>query len=287
MEFNADFRGAIKATIEKRTANWELTREEMRLGKAFVRDELERLMLRLPEDELRRKVRQSRPDIGPELLERTIEHMKKQLANDPFALLQPVQADEDGEGLHVMRGMNLGLALFVAHLTGSAIYTDAPSDWRQLHEHTSASTDVGQRSQWAPLAEKLASLTFTIEANPLISLEKRKAGKLGRMRRVFRRIWNAMLTQGEDADVDEIAKQLATSLENASVKAGIEWNTCSTTTGPSARFRRRIELSAPGAGFNMNSVHRLLITFGRANYIESVPIAFFLTFENVQDEVVV
>ena len=287
MEFNADFRREIRATIEERTANWELTREEMRLGQALGRDDLERLTLRLPEDELRRKVRQSRPDIDPELLERTIEYMKEQLANDPFALLQPVKGDEDGEELHVMRGINLELALFVAHLTGSAIYTDEPAYWRQLHEHTSASTDAGQRSQLAPLAEKLASLTFTIEANPLISLETRKAGKLGRMRRVFRRIWNMTLTQGEDADVDEIAKQLAISLENASVKADIEWNTCSTTTGLSARFRRRIELSAPGAGFNMNSVHRLLITFGRANYIESMPIALFLTFDSVQDEVLV
>ena len=245
---------------------------------ALARDDFERRRLRLPEDELRREVRKSQPDIGPEPLERTIEHMKEKLANDPFALLQPVSTDKDGEELQATRRMNLELALFVAHLTGSAIYTDAPSDWRQLHEHTSAAADVGQRSQWAPLAEKLASLIFTIDANPLISLETRKAGKLGRMRRVFRRIWNTTLTQGKDANVDEIAKQLATSLENASVKAGIEWDTCSTTKGPSERFCRRIELSAPDAGFNMNSVHRLLTTLVRTNYIESVPIALFLTF---------
>ena len=285
MEFNADFRRAMMAMIGKRTANWEPTREEMRLGKALARDDFGRLTLRLPEDELRRKARESQPDLGPELLERTIEYMKEKLANDPFALLQPVPAGKDGGELQVLRGMSLELALFVAHLTGSAIYTDHPSDWRQLHEHTSTARDVGEHSQWAPLAEKLVSLTFPIEANPLINLETRKAGKLGRMRRVFRRIWNTALTQGEDADVDEIAKQLAASLENASVKAGIEWDTCSTTTGPSSRFRRRIELSAPGAGFNMNSVHRLLITSGRTNYIESVPIALFLTFESAQDEV--
>ena len=285
MEFNANFRRAIRAMIEKRTANWETTSEEMRLGMALGRDDLERRTLRLPDDELRRKTRESQPTIGPELLERTIEYMKEKLANDPFALLQPVSADKDGEELQVMRGMNLELALFVSHLTGSAIYTDASAYWRQLHEHTSAAVDVGQRSQWAPLAEKLLSLTLTTEANPLINLEIRKAGKLGRMRLVFRRIWNTVLTQGRDADVDEIAKQLAASLENASVKAGIEWDTCSTTTGPTERFRRRIELSAPGAGFNMDSVHRLLITSGRTNYIESVPIALFLKFESVQDEV--
>ena len=285
MEFNADFRRAIRAMSEKRTANWEPKKEEMRLGMALARDDFERVMLRLPEDELRQKARECQPDIGPELLDRTIEHMKEKLASDPFALLQPVTAGENAGEFQVYRGMSLELALFIAHLTGSAIYTDESAAWRQLHEHTSAAANVGQRSQWAPLAEKLASLIFTIETNPLISLETRKAGKLARTRRVFRRIWNTVLTQGEDADVDEIVKQLAISLENASVRAGIEWNTCSASTGPSARFRRGIELSAPSAGFNMNSAHRLLVTFGRANYIESVPIALFLTFESVQDEV--
>ena len=285
MEFNADFRRAIRAMVEKRTANWKPTKKDMRLGMALVRDNFERWRLRRPEDELRRMVRESQPDIGAELLECTIEYTKERLANDPFALLQPVLVGKDSGEYQVFRGMSLELALFVAHLTGSAIYTDAPSDWRQLHEHTSTAADVGHRSQWAPLAEKLASLIFTIDANPLINLEIRNAGKLGRMRRVFRRIWNTVLTQGEDADVDEIAKQLAASMENASIKAGIEWDTCSTTTSPPARFRRRIEFSVPIAGFNVKGVHRLLITSGRKNYIESVPIALFLTSESVQDEV--
>ena len=285
MEYNADFRRAIKETIDKRTANWEPTREEMLRVKFLLREDLERLIFRLPEDELRRRVRASRPGIEPERLERIVNNMKEQLADDPFTLLQSVRNGEDEEGFHVMRGMNLELALFIAHLTGSAIYTDAPSDWRQLHEHTSASTDLGQRSQWAPLAERIASLIFTIEVNPLISLELRKAGKLRCMRRVFQGIWNTVLTQREDVDVDETAKQLASCLETAHVRADIEWNTCGTTTGPSARFRRRIELSAPRSGFNMNSVHRMLVTFGRPNYIKSVPIALFLTFDSVQDEV--
>ena len=52
-----------------------------------------------------------------------------------------------------------------------------------------------------------------------------------------------------------------------------------TTTFPAARFRRRIELSLRGGGFDMNSVHRLLVTFGRRNYIESVPMSLFLAFD--------
>ena len=253
--------------------------EEMPLGKALARDELERLTLRLPEDQLRRTVRKSQPDIGPELLERTIEYMKEKLANDPFALLQPVPAGEDGREFQTLRSISLESALFVAHLTGAAIYTDEPASWRQLHEHTSAVEDAGRASQWEPLAEKLTSLKFTVEANPLINLEVRISEKLVRVRRVFRRIWDTALAQGKDADLYEIAGELAMSLEKANVKAGIEWNTCNTTTGPSARFRQHIEFSAPAAGFDVNSVHRLLITFGSTNYIKSLPIALFINRE--------
>ena len=280
MELNTDFRRTMMAMIEERGTNWKLKPEETQQGQALARDEFERRILWLPEDQLRRQVRQSQPDIGPEELERTIEYMKEKLANDPLALLQPVPPGKDGGEVSILRGISLELALFLGHLTGAAIYTDEPGYWRQLHEHTSVAAGVGQHSRWAPLAEKLGSLTLTIETNPLINLETRQAGKLGRVRRAFRRIWNTALTRGDDSNVDEMVTTLVTNLENANVKAAIEWDTCTTTTGPSTQLRRRIEFSGPGSGFDMNSVHRLLITSGRTNYIESVPIAFFLTLED-------
>src|SRR4030095_4889387 len=74
MEFNADFRRAMMEIIEKRGAKWKPTKEEMRQGQALARDELERLTLRLPEAELKRRIRKSQPDVSPELLERSIEY---------------------------------------------------------------------------------------------------------------------------------------------------------------------------------------------------------------------
>ena len=285
MEFNSDFRRVMMEMIEKRGANWAPKHDEMQSGVALARDDIERQILRLPEDQLRRQIRESQPDINPEQLERAIQYMKEKLANDPLALLQPVSVDKDGGQIQGFRGMNLELALFVAHLTGAAIYTDEPAYWRQLHEQTSAAKDVGQRFHWAPVAEKLGSLRFLVEANPLINLEARNAGKLGRMRRVFRLIWNTALTHGTDADSDETVMQLVSSLQNSSTKSGIEWDTCSTTTGPSERFRRRIELSASSTGFGMNTVHRLLVTSGRTKYVEFVPFTLFHRLENIQDEI--
>ena len=284
MEFNADLRRAMMATIEERGANWTLKKEEMKLGMALAEDDFRRQTLRMPVDQLRRKLLASEPNIDPELLERTIEYAKETLASDRFALLQPLPTSEEGGELQVFRSMNLELALFLAHLTGSAIYTDEAACWRQLHEHTSATGDPEQLSQWAPLIEKLESLEVTIESNPYINWEIRNSGKLGRMRRVFRSVWSAAQTQRASAHLNEIAIQLVRRLELAGINAEREWDTCSTATEPSMRLKRHFELSAPATGFSMNSVHRFLITAGRANHIELVPIALFLSPEGAQVE---
>lgn len=234
--------------------------------------------MRLPEDYQRHRIRESQPDIAPELLEGTIQYMKEKRANDPLALLQPVLVDQDSE-LRVLRGMSLELALFVAHLTGAAVYTDEGAYWRQLHEHTSVARTVSQHAQWAPLVEKLRSFRLLIEINPPINWEARNAGKLGRMRRVFRRIWNTALTRGVGADFDENVMKLVASLEKSGTKVAFEWDTCSTTTAPSGRLGRRFELSVSYAGFSMNTVNRLLVTSGRTKYAKCVPIALFLTLD--------
>ena len=286
MEFNAPFQRAMIPMLDERTAKWTPTKEDMRLERVLAGDDLRRMTLRLPEDELRRRVIESHPDIQMETLERTIAHMKERLENDHFALLQPIASGSGGgEYQSISPGMNLELAMFIAHLTGSAIYTDQLSDWRQLHEHTNAA--VSQQAHWEAITETLSGLTFPIEGNPIINLEAREAGKLGRMRRIFRRIRNATFEPKKDIDANESAEQIAMSLESASVKAGIEWRACSTTTAPSSRFRRRIELSAPEAGFHMANVHRLLVKSGRTNYLESVPIALNVTFESGQNEIFV
>ena len=130
----------------------------------------------------------------------------------------------------------------------------------------------------------MASLTWPIELNELINLEMREAGKLGRMRGFFRHIWNTALTRQGGINDLTIAQRLAARLENVSLRSAHEWDLCSASEGPSRRLLRRIELSAPSAGFDLNSVHRLLVASGRTDYLASVPIALFLSIDGGVDE---
>ena len=272
-EFNPDFLRELMAMSEDRAANWSLKDEERQFGIDLATEDVRRNTLRFSDDQLRRLIRQSNPNIGSDAVDDVMELIEIKRRADPLALLQPLS---DGGELQVLRSMNLELALFFAHLTGAAVYTDQQAFWRQLHAQTSAATGAPPL-RWAPLAQCMSRHTFPIELNPLINLELRAAGKLCRMRRIFRRCWNAALTRRNDADDEAIANELAMYLENAARRSAPEWDLCSTTNGPSARSRLRFELSAPPAGFELNSVHRLLIKSGRDTYLAMVPLAFLLS----------
>ena len=276
MEFNPDFRREVIAMAEERTANWTLKAEETQFGMDLGTDDFHRSISRLPDDQLRRMLCQSDPDIDPELLDAVVKHMKANLLADPLALLQPLLDGTDGGELQMLRCMNLELALFVAHLTGAAVYTDQQLFWRQLHEQTGAAT-AGRSPRWGHLARCMAQRSFPIELNPLINLEIREASKLCRMRRFFRRCWNTALTPRNIADDEVIADELETRLENAVRRSDPEWDRCDTATGPSVRLRQRFKISVPAAGFDVNSVHRLLVKSGRDTYLPRIPLAFLLS----------
>ena len=95
-------------------------------------------------ERLRRLIRQTDPDVDPALLEAVLAQMKANLVDDPLALLQPLEHGSQCGDLQVLGSLNLELALFFAHLTGAAIDTDHQVHWRQLHEHTSATTARSQ-----------------------------------------------------------------------------------------------------------------------------------------------
>ncbi|MCY4632978.1 MAG: DUF4238 domain-containing protein [Acidobacteria bacterium] len=286
MDFSADYRRAMTKAMEGRTGNWCLKDDEMRLAKALASDDFKRGILRLPATVLRRMLREDQPDLGTKELEEVVQYMKRELANDPLALRQPVTGGKAQGELQVFRSVSLELALFLAHLTGSTIYTDEMAYWRRLHEGTNADGSVGQVAAWAPLFERLNNTGCSFEADPSVVMKARMAGKLGRVRHVLRRMWQATLSQDDEMGVGEVASRLALRLEVACAKAKEEWARCSIETGAGARFHGKMEVSAPAGGFGMTSVDRLLVTFGRESYIGAVPLALLLTLDDFEERVV-
>ena len=272
MEFNPDFRRQVAAMAEDRAADWHATDEEMQSGMALGQDDFRRGIARFPVDRLKTMIRQTDPGMDQDLLDGVVAHMKANLRDDPLALLQSLEDGPEGGQLQMLRSINLEMALFLAQLTGSALYTDQSVHWRQLHEHASAAADSRQQ-RWPSLSARMASLTFPVELDDSINAEIRASGSLDRMRRFFRRCWNVALA----SDADAADNDLAMRLEQAARRSALEWQAYPAKDGRSVRLDRTIELSAPSGGFGMNSVHRLLATSDRSNYVSSVPLALSLS----------
>lgn len=272
-DFNDDFRRAVWGMAEERTASWEPDEKDMEQLRELTEDDFKRATRGLPDDSLRNLVQRCSPELSLEQIERAVADMKEQHANDPFALLQPMTPGNGGGQLRIMKGFNLELAMFLAELTGSAIYTDLPLHWQHLHAHTSAVNAPQLASVWAPLVERIQTIDFTLESNPQVSLHIRMAGKLGNVRNVFRRIGNAVRVQNEKTDAKGIVKQLEGELQRAEENIRREWQASGSTSAPSMRFQRHVEISVPMGGFERNTVRRLLLTFGRAKHIQGMPMA--------------
>lgn len=279
-EFNSAFRTTIWTMAKERTASWQPTEQDMQRFRALARDDFKRTTMRLPDDSWRAMLRKSIPGITPEKIEQTIRYMREEAAKDPLALLQPMSGH-----VQLFKAMNLELAMFIAQLTGSTIYTDEPVFWTHLQEHTSANGGADQPSGWAPVIEKLRTFKFTIEVNPLVNLEMRGTATLSSMREVFRQVWHAVRARahGKDGEVGTIAERLVGELDRADETMRAEWGAL-VPMGQSARLQRGLELSVPTNGFWHKSVYRLLITFGREKYTDATPMAMLVTSADAQSD---
>ena len=275
MDFNPDFRRQVAAMAEDRAADWHATHEEMQPGRALGEDDFQRSVARLPVEQLKTMIRRTDPRMDQEQLDGMVAQMKANLRDDPLALLQSVEGGPQGGQLQMLRTINLEMGLFLAQLTGSALYTDQPVHWRQLHDHARAAPD-SRPQRWPSLTTQFANLTFPVELDDSINAEIRASDSLRQMRRFLRSCWTAALASDADP-TGQVGNDLATELARAARRATLEWPAHPTKHDLSVQLHGSIELSAPSGGFGMNSVHRLLATSDRSNYLSSVPLAVRLS----------
>jgi hypothetical protein len=270
-EFDPAFRQSVWAMAKDRTANWKPTQEDMAEYRLLAEDDFARSFRRLPDEVLRRMVRRFSPDLDGPMLDGVVQFMKEQHAKDPFALLQPMPSGKDGAQMMVSRTFTVELALFLAQLTGSCIYTDSPGFWKQIHEHASTASELLIAAEWAPVAEALRVVEFALEMNPQFNFAMRRSGRLFYLRSALRQIWNAVRARRDAPIPAAIAEQLAGDLRAANQSMRAAWATGDRPA--SGTLRCELEISIPPGGFGRNAVRRLLIMSGRSGYSAAVPMA--------------
>jgi hypothetical protein len=171
--------------------------------------------------------------------------------------------------LQIVKGFNLEIALFLAGLTGSFVYTDTLVHWRCLHEHTRAGSTAHSDASWSPVIENIKAITFPMQYDEKqLMTDRISGGQSGSIRRSITRLLCSML----DVDIPVRLSPLVTELDSSVHRMNSKWQEQS----PESVLDVQFEFSVPADGFENNAVRRLIVTFGRANDIRIVPIAMLL-----------
>jgi hypothetical protein len=268
-DFNDEFRRSVWSMASERTQDWEPSEEDMRQFKYLIEDDFKRSLRRLPEQSQRHKIRQSNPDIKEEMIEQVLALMKRQHEEDPLALLQPMELGQDNAQLRIIKGFNLEIALFLAGLTGAFAYTDALLHWKHLHEHTRAGSTPQTNTSWSPVTDTIKAIMLPLQhdVNKLLD-DRLSGGQSGSIRSLITRLLSSMLDSSNPARLNPMATQLDSVVRKMLHKQQEQ--------SSESVLNMQFEFSIPAAGFENNTVRRLIVTFGRANDIRITPLAMLL-----------
>ncbi len=239
------------------------------LIRRLQRDDMKRILGRLPDDALRRQLRLATPDLDDATLEDVIKHIRDSHIKDPLSLIQPLLPGEEGAQFRQMRGINFELAVFLSQLTGAAIYTDMKLTRRELEN---ARIEVDS----AGAGDRLIRLKLPTHTNPEISWRVRNETLSKSFRDGLRRVWNeTTLNVGPNSpgDIDSSLHELA--LAEAALQKAIpeERAVASSAGSEDVILEFDVELLIPARGFSVAAAHRFLVSFGRKPHLSILPLA--------------
>lgn len=269
-DFNSQFGMLALQMAEQRTGGWKPDRKSLGWLGAIGEDDHRRLMRQLPDSSLRSSMRQHMPEASDAEIDAAIGYIKSELAADPFALLQPIEPGENGGQFLYFKGYSLESAMYLASLTGSAIYTDVEAHWQQLHMHAQR-VNREPSVVWTAVADSLRAVAFPIDMNAQSLYEALQAGRFGSIKGTLRRLAEAVQQQNDAPQPDQFALHLT---KAAQAMQG-EW----AKVPRRLRLAGQVELSIPTGGFERNDVRRLLLTFGRAKSVRPIPLAMLIKLE--------
>jgi hypothetical protein len=270
-----DIRSALWGMAEQRVGDErDLDDEDVQRHRELAKDDMMRATRGLPKDALRNIIKRASPDLSTAQIDEAVEYMQDEQKQDPMALLQDLPPGEDGAQLQTIKGFNLESALFLAQFTGSVVFTDLKTHWRHLHEHATAADSPGEPTHWLPVINSMEKIPFQLKGSPQEALQLRLDGKHDRVREMLRGIFNYVHLQEGKPISKQDQKKFKNELGSAKKYLRKEWR--GTSEGHLDSLQGNLVFSVPLQGFNLNTVHRLLLTYGRKKRGSGMPLAIFV-----------
>lgn len=259
-DFNAAFRQSMHVMAQRRTAGWEMSEEHLAEYRWLGEDDFRRSLRQLSPKALAERLKDAGPELSDEMLAEMVDYLRQEAEDDPLALLQPLQPGKDNGHFHILRGVNLELALYLAQVTGAIPVTDNGALWEHLHLHTRASRDLdgeGERTRFM-------TVPYRGYLHPDDALAASGLPSALFLRKI---LLATQLPLEEKVPVPMRLQATGAVFQAAPLDLGAD------TTHPGLVAPMQLTLSMPSAGFASATAQRLNVAFGRDHAPLRMPLA--------------
>jgi hypothetical protein len=257
MDIDEFYRAEILQSAKGATKSIKLSERDKSYADALAKDEHKRWLLRANAKNLGALVKRSTPDIAPDMFEKVVAHLKREIDDDPLTLLQPLPKGPTGGQLMLYKSFGVDSGLFIASMTGSVPYCHMDAIWERLH--TSKGKRASENETVDRIAAEFGAIDFGLRL-PGSDEESDEPADRESLREIIRLVIRAIETNDRD-DVAQLEAALVSIRGQSS--SGASWS-----------MLARLEASFPEGGFLTTDATRLVHTYGLTTRINRVPLAF-------------
>jgi hypothetical protein len=189
-------------------------------------------------------------------------------------------------------GGNLEMALYLAQVTGSFIYTDVHHRWLEIQSSVLRKPGDEDLDPWAPLRQALDSVHFTmyLDPDPRLWFHIKEKGTFEEFISLYRRICSSVRNIQDPDEASAEAKELAYLVKEVDMKAifdSADKEFEKLKEGINEQFMQHkvkipVNHITPVKGLSSNSVSQILLTHGfNTPYWNSVPFGAFIDLYSV------
>ncbi len=291
MDFDYRFRKEIYSLAEKRyETNKKLYDQEIKeYADQESEKEYKRMMMRMPVESLRKRLKDMKPDITSQEIDKTVEYFLQQRRDDPLLLDEEMTPEAE---MKIKRmGANLELGFYLGQVTGSYLYTNSQFQWKEImstKQQTSDDSDV-----WSPLTKAFQSLDFMFlnDVDARFAYKLKEEGRLRGFRNYLRKVWHKIEENNTPEQANSAAREFGDELHEEYGKTKEEWAKIDKSivkfmtgaTGVSTLLpllTGGLGWTIPALGFSIAGVGKLLdARYKRKEFRANVPLAVLLDLE--------
>lgn len=290
-EFNPELRMRTFKMAESRMKHRSIDEKEMDFSHKLMREDMEKSILNLPHEILENKLKEVLSDASEEEIKKALIYIEKQRLADPLVPIQPLDINNGGR-LHIFRMSGTHeMALYLAQVTGSFVYTDVKHCWNEYNISELRRPEEEIVNNWDPLVKALNefNLIMYIDPDPRFWPEIKERGYLAEFINLYRNILQSVRTMSKPEDIKVKAGQYVEQLKKIDLekifkKIEIDYRKKFKIDGS---MNRKIKLPAsyfiPINGIGSNTVTQILLTHGiNTSYWKSVPFGVYLNLNEIQ-----